>query len=187
MSNAFTNADIPPPPTRNEKRIHPRPGREDPVATSRAEMDAAPAPRLQRRRKSTENPFDLDDGILADAKARGVTLEWKRYSCFNRPDTRHMVALRDNHWSPVPAKMYPDMMPPDQQGGNIEHDGMILMERPAYLTEEARQEDYANAREAVQIKEAQMGHTPDGTLTRNHPTAKPRISKSYAPLTVPKE
>lgn len=187
MSSTFEQANIPSPPTRNEKRINPRPGREDPVATSREEVAATLAPRLQRRRKSTENPFDLDAAIMADAQARGVTLEWKRYSCFNKPDTRHMVALRDNHWTPVPAKQYPDMMPPDQQSGNIEHDGMVLMERPSYLTDEARQEDYANARDAVETKEAQMGQTPYGTMTRDHVTAKPRISKSYAPLTVPKD
>jgi hypothetical protein len=144
-------------------------------------------PRLVRRRKSSENPFDLPQHIIDDARARGMCMEWKRNTCFGQPDIRHMVALRENHWTPVEARRYPELMPPDKQEGHIEYDGMWLMERPDYLTKEAQDEDYQNAREAVKIKEDQMGRTPAGTLTRSHGGARPQIRKSWEPMTVPKE
>jgi hypothetical protein len=93
------------------------------------------------------------------------------------------VNLRENHWTPVPADRHPEMMPVGHQGP-VAKDGMILMERPAYLTEDARQEDLEIARDQVRVKEQQLGHTPSGTFTRNHPSVQriSQIKRSYGPI-----
>lgn len=156
--------------------------REEPSVRETA-VRAPEGERLQRRRTRTENPFDIQPNMVPE----GMTYEWKRKYIFNKPDVQHMVAMQDNHWQPVPASRHPYMMPADQQSGCIERDGLVLMERPAYLTAEARQEDYDEARLAVQIKEQQLSNTPSGHLTRKHGSAGAKISHDYAPLVVPKE
>jgi hypothetical protein len=74
-------------------------------------------------------------------------------------------------------------MMPTGHTGAIEKEGMVLMERPQYLTDEARQEDYDYAMGEVQGVTAQMHHTPADTFTRDHPSVH-RIAKvrhSYGP------
>ena len=56
----------------------------------------------------------------------------------------------------------------------------------------ARQTDKAKATEAkiltsAAAKEAQIAGTPDGTMTRDHALARPKINKSYEPIPIPKE
>ena len=190
--------DIPEPPLRPSaeeslKRAVRGPGRltrealrEEPVVREPVRVPPGEQ-RLQRRRKRSESPYDLSPEIIADAKSRGMSLEWKRESCFNQPDVQHQVGLQDNHWAPVPTSRYPWLMPADKQGGPVRRDGMLLMERPLYLTEEARAEDYNEARLAVHIKEQQMGKTPEGTLSRSHGSAGAKIKHDYEPIVLEKE
>lgn len=137
--------------------------------------------RLQRNRKRAEDRFFIDPKIVAEAKARGVSLEWKRESSYGKADVNHMMNLQDNHWSPVQAGHYPGLV--------VKQDGMILMERPLYLTQEARQEDYQIATDQVRGVGAKITETPDGTMTRDHPSvrANTRINRSYEPMTIPEE
>jgi hypothetical protein len=135
--------------------------------------------RMLRRRRRVENKFHFPPEKIPP----GWSYEWKRQSCYGQPDTDHQVNLRENCWTPVPAERHPEMMPVDHKGP-ITKDGMILMERPEYLTKEARQEDYDFAMGEVRKKESQMGQTPPGTFPRNHPSAQ-RVSgvrKSFGPI-----
>jgi hypothetical protein len=142
---------------------------------------AAPAERMTRRRRRTEDAFRIDRSMIP----HGSSYEWKRKATYGAPDPDHQVNLRENGWRPVPSSRHPHLMP-DGHNGPVEKNGMVLMERPSYLTEEARQEDYEIAIEQVHGKEAQINDTPAGHFSREHPSARRNtgIKKSYEPMPI---
>lgn len=146
-----------------------------------APRDASPQGKRLVRKRRIDDPFHFNPRIIPD----GVSYEWKRMSVYGQQDPEHQVNLRENHWRPVPASRHPELMPDgyDKQGA-ITRKGMVLMERPAYLTQEARQEDYEIARAEVSRKEQQLGSTPAGTMTRQHPSVERQmmLRKEHAPL-----
>lgn len=91
-------------------------------------------------------------------------------------------------WMPVPADR------PGHEGrwmasgskGEIIYKGMVLMERPKYMSDRARAKELRAAREQVFIKEAQLkgGDIKGVSLDTQHPRAiaTNRISKSYEPI-----
>lgn len=135
--------------------------------------------RLMRRRRRTDDKFFVDHRKIPD----GWTYEWKRSSVYGQPDTDHQTNLRENHWRPVSATRHPEMMPVGFDGP-VQKDGMVLMERPQYLTDEARAEDYDFAMQQVNGITRQAVDTPSGTFTRDHPSVQKiaRIRHSYAPV-----
>lgn len=135
--------------------------------------------RLVRRRRRTDDKFHVHPSKVPD----GWSYEWKRQRVYGMEDVDHQVNLRENHWTPVPGGRHPEMMPIGWEGP-ITKDGMVLMERPQYLTDEARQEDLDIAREQVRVKENQLGQTPSGTFTRQHPSVEriTRVKRSYGPI-----
>lgn len=96
----------------------------------------------------------------------GTSYEWKTKTVFGQTNTSYETFLRAQGWEPVPSSRHPDMMP-EGYDGPVEIDGMVLCERPMELTREAMQEDFRNAREAVQVKEQQLYGTPDGQFQRH--------------------
>jgi len=91
-------------------------------------------------------------------------------------------------WEEVPAARYPDMMPDQGNYGTIERDGMVMMMRPAVITEELRQIELQKARDQVRYKQEQLAGTPEGGLGhRDHAQVKPKINKSYEAIPVPKD
>lgn len=120
--------------------------------------------RLTRKRKRTEDRTYIDPAIIPE----GWSYEFKRASVFNKPDTNHLNNLMDNHWSPVPADRHANLV--------VEQDGLILMERPSYLTLEARQEDFDVAIGEVQRVTKGLLATPQGTMTRDHESVQ-RVTK----------
>jgi hypothetical protein len=127
-----------------------------------------------------------DEFALPPAPA-GWTYEWKRKTVLGQEDPAHQVALLRMGWEPVPTDRHPEMMPGSGNYPTIERKGMILMERPTELVEEARSIELQKARGQVRAKEAQLAGTPDGTMTRDHAQARPKINKSYEAMPVPKE
>ncbi len=140
--------------------------------------------RLQRTRTRSREPFYVDPKIIPT----GVSYEWKRQSAYGMPDPEHMTNMRENHWKPVPADRHPHLAQ-DGTKGTIERSGQILMERPLYLTQEAQREDWETAMGEVEKKERQLRDTPDGTLTRNHPSVEKvtRLGRTYEAIPIPKE
>lgn len=121
---------------------------------------AAPPSRLrtpirQRLHKGGQSgdKFHVDPAIIPD----GMSWEWKRQSVLGQPDYGYEVMQAEQGWEPVQAERFPKFMPPGYSGAII-RDGMMLMERPQELTDEARAEDLSNAREqvSVQVKRAQQ-------------------------------
>jgi hypothetical protein len=160
----------------------------------RAEMrEESPAERAKRRAAEIRghlggidegtDEFYIDPSMVPD----GWAYEWKRRLLLGAEDPSHNVALHRMGWEAVPVSRHPEMMPRGWAGETIERKGMILMERPLELVEEARRNDLRKAHNQVRDKEAQLAGTPEGTLTRDHAQARPNIKKGYEPIPIPKD
>jgi len=148
-------------------------------------------PRARAARRAAEvrgHLGDMDDGtnqFPLPPAPDGWTYEWKRKSVMGQEDPAHMTDLLRKGWEPVPATRHPEMMPTGNTYESVERKGMILMERPTELVEEARAIGQRRARGQVRAKESQLAGTPDGTLSRDDPRVSPKIKKGYEPMQIP--
>jgi len=150
-------------------------------------------PRAAAARRAAEirsNQVD-DDGVDEFKLPRapdGWTYEWKTKSVMGAINHAHLTELRRQGWEEVPTARHPEEMPLGGHDPVIERKGMILMQRPTVIVDEARAIQIAKARNQVRFKEEQLSGTPEGGLGhRNHDQVKPRISKGYEPSAVPKD
>lgn len=120
------------------------------VATGR---DGKP---IWRRITDDADPYYIDPAIVEP----GWTYEWKRHATLNQEDRGYQAQLGQMGWSPVPAERHPGMFMPLDETGPIRRNGMILMERPTVLTEEARAEQHARA--VNRLRQAKRLHGSEG-------------------------
>tara|TARA_R110000868_G_scaffold187316_1_gene429813 strand:- start:2285 stop:2917 length:633 start_codon:yes stop_codon:yes gene_type:complete len=152
-------------------------------------------PRTRASRRAAEirnNIGSLDEGtddfyVDQNTIPPGWDYEWKRKTVLNQEDPAYQVQLARTGWEPVPADRHPSYMPDGNRHSTIERKGMILMERPKELTEEARDVELRKARNQVRHKEAQLNSAPDGQFGRDHDQVKARIGKSYEAIPIPKD
>jgi hypothetical protein len=132
-----------------------------------------------------QNKYDIDPSVVPD----GWTYEWKRWEILNKQDPAHMQELARSGWEAVPATRHPEMMPFGYDDTNtIIRDGMILMERPAEITAEARRVQHKAARDQRTQKEQQLQHGPDGItpdFDANPKNMKQVLKKGYESIPVP--
>jgi hypothetical protein len=133
--------------------------------------------RRTRRRRSTAN----DDMfyIPVEEIPEGLSYEWKRYSVMGEEQPFYLAGLREQGWEPVDPKRHPNWVPPGYNQPSIIKHGLILMERPMELTEEARREARFAAKQQTRDAEERLGKTPAGELTRDHVGVKPQVVKEY--------
>lgn len=166
----------------NRKAVAPDVKSDDPRA--RAERRAA---EIKANRGDVDldsiDEFYIDASIIPD----GWSYEWKRHTLLGREDPSYQVSLARAGWEAVPASRHPEMMPLHSKASIIERKGMILMERPQMLTNEARDVELRRARMQVRAKEQQLSSTPDGTMTRDHARVKPNVKKSFEPMPIPED
>lgn len=159
----------------------------EPAREEDREEERAPlVGRLTRnKRMDRSDRFRIDKAMIPP----GVSYEWKREITYGMHDPVHMIGLRENHWSPVPASRHPELVGPGVDSGPVRRDGMILMERPAYLTNEARREDYQEALNQVRGQEANIQRDEEGQFPREHPRARAHsgIKKTYGPVEIPED
>lgn len=131
-----------------------------------------------------EDEYRIDLRIIPD----GWSYEWKRHTLLNAEDPSYDVSLRQKGWDPVPASRHPELMPMDYKGNTILRKGMILMERPLEITEEAKDRELRKARAQVHQKEAQLGgpQGPAQFSRDNKGDSMVKIKKSYEPMPIPK-
>jgi len=99
-----------------------------------------------------------------------------------------MTELYRMGWEEVPTARHPEEMPLQGNHPVIERKGMVLMQRPTVIVEEARAMQLQKARSQVKFKEEQLNGPPEGGLGhRDHAQVKPKISKGYEPMQIPKE
>ena len=187
---------------RKEKAVEPVVNAEEMDAVKQS-FDARPPlrdtlrdddPRARAARRAAEikghlggNINEGTDEFFIDPRAvpEGWTYEWKRKTVLGKEDPAYQVSLARMGWEPVPASRHPEMMPAGMTAADIERKGLVLMERPREITDEARQIEAQKARQQVRAKEQQLSHAPDGTLPRDHAQARPNIKKSYSPVDIP--
>ena len=154
----------------------------------REEDPRAAAARRAAEIRSNQVEDDGVDEFKLPRAPDGWTYEWKTKSVMGAINHAHLTELRRQGWEEVPTSRHPEEMPLGGHDPIIERKGMILMQRPTVIVEEARAIQIAKARNQVRFKEEQLSGTPEGGLGhRNHDQVKPRISKGYEPLAVPKE
>lgn len=172
-----------------------------PASVPRSEMRSAmreesPLERAKRRAAEIRGHIgDIDEGtdefyIPHDMIPEGWTYEWKRKFLLGAEDPSYTVHLARMGWEAVPRDRDADhmaMMPPSWPHNTIERKGMILMERPSEVVQEARRIDQKRARDQVRAKEAQLAGAPEGQFGRDHAQVRPKISKSYEAMPIPEE
>lgn len=172
-----------------------------PVSVPRAEMRApvraeSPAERAKRRAAEIRghlggieegtDEFYIDPNMVPE----GWTYEWKRKLLLGAEDPAYTVQLLRMGWEAVPMNRDRDhmaMMPSNWPHNTIERKGMILMERPTEVVEEARKIEQKKARDQVRSKEQQLSGAPDGQFGRDHAQVRPKISKSFEAMQIPEE
>jgi len=129
---------------------------------------------LRRQSRTAADRFHIAKTSIPD----GVTYEWKRITYNGKEDLEHQIDLAENGWTAVPADRHPELSGRKAEVGSmIVRGGLVLMERPAELTFEARQEDKAKAKEQLTTQIHRLGLTERGTLPRNKPT----VGRSFGP------
>lgn len=168
-------------PQKNAARVDMRPNVREMSDTERARQRAA---------EIRGHLGDLDEGtdefyVPPDYIPDGWTYEWKAYSVMNEIQSSHIRELERKGWAFVPAARHPDMVAIGDTGNMILRKGLVLMERPTEIVDEARAIERRRASDQVRAKEAQLAGTPEGTMTRDHAKAKPQIKKSYEAIPIP--
>lgn len=98
------------------------------------------------RRKISENPFDVPERF----KDPNWDMQWVRTECYGKSDPANVANYQDTGWRPVPASRMPGYLgAKEDSDASIEYGGLMLMERPMVLTEEAREEARAEASRQV--------------------------------------
>jgi hypothetical protein len=132
-----------------------------------------------RRRQGTQVHSKFH--IPVEMIPAGLSIEWKRDEVMGKPDYHYARDLAEQGWRPCDHSMFPALFAPKGTAGAIKIDGMILMERPVHLTEEAKAEDYQRATGALRAAQFQLEATPDGSL----PRTKAKVSTTVEPMVVP--
>ena len=157
---------------------------------------AEESPRERADRRTAElnrHASDLNDdgtdeyyielGIIPD----GWSYEWKTRTILGAEDPAHQVALARKGWESVPASRHPERMPMGYKGGEITRKGMVLMERPLEITQDARNAELRKARMQMRDKEAQLSQpSRNGEFERtNKGDPLVKISKKYEAIPIP--
>lgn len=132
---------------------------------------------LTRRRTGENDKFAIPAHLIPE----GWTYEWKSKSILGQEQTDHITGLMENGWTPVPAERHAGQFMVRGNTGEIVRDGLVLMERPVELTNEAREEDKQFARLQVRQQiEQYRARMPSG-MDANHPDARERVRTTYEP------
>lgn len=136
-------------------------------------------PRVRTRQShatAQANPFDLPKDEIPE----GSSYEWKRFSVSGQSadhDPFYLASMRRQGWEPVDPRRHPNWVPPGYDKPYIIRDGLILMERPVELTNEARQEQRNLARQQMREAQERLGMAPKDTMTRDFEGVRPRLEQ----------
>lgn len=142
---------------------------------------------VPRERKRKGNSAQDKFAIPPEMIPEGSSYEWKRRTVHNASDPAYEVDMAEQGWLPVDVKRHPEFMPPGWTGA-IERGGLILMERPIQLTQEAQEESEKAARAQVRAKEEQIGIAGNGQFERRNgrdSMASVKASRAAEPLDIP--
>ena len=110
---------------------------------------------IYRRRDAVSDPFS----IPSDLQEQGWDRQWVRVSVHGWEDVDNQVGMQENGWRPISANRpgwEGRFMPPGYKGA-IQKSGLMLMERPMSMTEEARAEEKKIVRGQTETQRQQFG------------------------------
>jgi hypothetical protein len=109
---------------------------------------------LTRKRTNTGDKFHVDPRDIPE----GWTYQWIAESVFLNSDKEVVstVGFYENGWTPVPAQRHEGQFMPVGYKGHIRREGLILVERPKELTDEARDEEIAAAKNLIRTQNEQF-------------------------------
>ena len=126
--------------------------------------------------------FYIDPSVIPD----GWSYEWKMHTVFGKEDPSYSIALARKGWEPVETSRHPEMMATGNTEKLITRKGMILMERPMELTEEAKRIEQRRARLQVKTKEEQLSTAKSGEFERNNKDSSlAKIKKGWEAMPIP--
>lgn len=95
-----------------------------------------------RRNKTHKDEYHIPD----QWKENGWSYQWNRVSVHGWEDRSEQIKMQDNGWRIVPASRFG--LDREEDGDYIRRNGLVLMERPQILTDEANHEEHTKAMEA---------------------------------------
>lgn len=131
--------------------------------------------RSRRQASDVDNPFY----IPVEEIPEGSSYEWKRHSNVGQENPFYIAQMRSQGWEPVDPRRHPNWVPPGYDKPEIIKEGMILMERPLELTQEAILENHTKATAQIAEAESRLGMAPKNTLSRQHPNLQNRVVKEW--------
>jgi len=120
----------------------------------------------------------------------GMRYNWKTLSVLGQQQARRYGRYQATGWEPVPASRHPGLFTPKGYDGDIEYDGLVLMEKPEEMCRQTEAREFQKARAQVQAKEAQLrGGDIGSKFDTQHQSARraTKISKAYERIDVPEE
>ena len=170
------------------------PGSKNKVSATRVDEPAKTAkPKAVRIDYDRQAALEEEDNMLhipPELVPDGMRYNWKTLSVFGAQQSRRYGRYQATGWEPVPASRHPGLFTPKGYEGEIEYDGLILMEKPEELCRQTEAREYKKAREQVQAKEQQLrGGDVGTTLDSRHKTAlqSNKINKSYERIDIPND
>ena len=102
---------------------------------------------LSRKRTSSGDIFEIPLELIP----KGWEYQWVAISVTGNTEILldQNLMMRENGWRPVPSERYPGRFMEAGHKGPIIRGGQMLMERPKELSDEARAEDIAAARQLI--------------------------------------
>jgi len=152
-----------------------------PNYSGKAGIEYASEPMPQREMSSQSKSRIIPDGMRYN---------WKTASVFGQQQARRYGRYQATGWEPVPATRHPGLFTPKGYEGDIEYDGLILMEKPEELCRQTEAREFRKAREQVQAKEQQLrGGDIGSKFDTQHQSARraTKISKQYERIDIPDE
>lgn len=136
-----------------------------------------PAPRTRTRTRMTSAAPPTHDNYINRENIPGdISLNWKLFTAIGQEYPYYLQQMRNQGWEPVNPQEHPDWvnLPPGYSATTCVVDGLILMERPMYLTEEAEEDNYIMATQRIREAEQRLGRRESD---REAEPLKPRLVK----------
>lgn len=125
---------------KNVKNVNRKSSRPDPRGGMRANEALGRDGEIIKRDVSDGSQWHIPENVTEP----GWSYQWCRNSVLNQPDVTEMTIMHRAGWRPVPSSRLGG-----DGDGDIVREGLILMERPKALTEQAEREDQEKASRQV--------------------------------------
>ncbi len=129
---------------------------------------------LSRQHRGTSDPYAVPGYEIPE----GWSYQWVREEVIGQPDKSNVALMHNNGWRRVPD---------DRHNGKYQpRGGLVLCERPKVLTDEAKMDDAAKARELVRAQKEALGHALPAGFSGRHAGVKPTVNATYQPGDAPR-